>query len=426
MNPNLPKSNRRQGFYIPDPKRGKTKKKSPTDDEITEIFRKEIEQKEKESKKRNIEWKFIKEPHPSRLTITTESGEKYLFSDRTIEKIVFGDYFFIKHLMRISSNACFIYPDLLLAIDAIRLIYDIQSLNIPFDWENWDNMEKMIEKYPIFHERYLNTKYMIKNNFKEIKNILKPTIKGPRLNSKVSVYDKLIYSLIERMLEKERIQLDVFGKNEFEIPNFSRLLKCLQLDKRYIVFFLRLKIKDSYHANMMIIDTQNKTIERFEPQGSQHDFYDNELVDEKIKAYMNKNDMLLKYEYIGPKDFCPYGVQDIIEEFTVDKYQMTGFCKTWSFLYALAKLNVTEEMNPKELSENMIPLVKQIAKDFFEARYKKEIKGKEEEEYDYVIEFLYDYIPEILEEGKEDIQKMNEILDTNIVLEGRVLKSEQK
>jgi hypothetical protein len=451
MDPRLPKSiNRRQGFYIP----SRPSKAQMTDDEITEFYTNQLLQKEKDyekedepsPKRKSIEWKFIQKPSASRLTLEPEGGKKYLFSDRTIEKIVFGDYLLIKYLMKNTKNACFIYPDLMLAVEAIQFIYQMKEKGIRFTkdiLENWDNLSKIIQKYPSLVETYEKTRPIIKDNLREIKNVLKPNENGPRLERSEPQYHRLIYSLIERMMNKQRIEFDTSGKDDFMIPYEERLETCIQSKKRYIVFFLRLKISsrevsdlrlkissrevsdlrlkidNSYHANMIIIDTQKKTVERFEPQGSEHEFYDNEVVDNKIRSYFDK----MGYKYIDPTMMsCPYGVQDIVESYTMDKYKLSGFCKTWSFLYGLFRLHL-DEMDQKNLVNHMSLLAKETAKSYFEERHQKTILEEDYKNYDFVIEFLYDYIPNILEDGKEDIEMINRILGTNIVLEGRTLHS---
>jgi hypothetical protein len=456
MDPRLPTSiHRRRGFYIPSSSRSPTHsslspssagspslapsspssgKKEMTDDEITEFYKNQLLQKEKEveedikneekseSQRKSIEWKFIKKPSASRLTLQPEGGKKYLFSDRTIEKIVFGDYLLIKYLMRKTKNACFIYPDLMLAVDAIQFIYQLKEMGVPFTidiLENWDNLSMTIKKYPNLVSKYEKTSQIIKDNFKEIKNALKPNEKGPRLEKSEPQYHRLIYELIERMMNKQRIEFDTSGKFNFTIPYPSRLKKCMQSKKKYIVFFLRLKNNDSYHANMIIMDTHKKTVERFEPQGSEHEIYDNEIVDNKIRAYFDS----LGYKYIDPTMMsCPDGVQDIVESYTMDKYKLSGFCKTWSFLYGLFRLHL-DEMDQMTLVKNMSLLAKETAKSYFEEKHGKTILEEDYKNYDFVIEFLYDYIPNILQEGKEYIEMINKILGTNIVLEGRTLHS---
>jgi hypothetical protein len=417
-------SDRRKGFYISK----YMKEEDSSDEETTEYYKKQLIEKEKEiekktTPKKHIVWKYIKPPAPARLTISPEIKKEYVFTDRSIEKSILGDYLFIKYLMKKTDNACFIYPNFNLSIDAIKLFYDIQEkTNIPFTkdiLDDWDNIDIQIKKYPILYEKYIQTYDIVKDNYTQIKNILKPNLQGPRLKSDNTYYDKLIYSLLERMMENQRILFDTSGKEEYKIPYVSRLQQCLKSGKRYIVFFVRLKIKDEYHANVIIMDTKEKKVERFEPQGLEHGFYDNDITDKIIKKYFDK----LGYKYIGTSHLCPYGVQDIVERYSMDEYQLSGFCKSWSFLYALLRLFHSEEVDRKDISKFMVQLVGDMAKDYFEERYKKKVSPIDEKDYDYVIEFLYDYIPEIIEDGKEDIEKMNATLGTGIVLEGRTIRS---
>jgi hypothetical protein len=133
---------------------------------------------------------------------------------------------------------------------------------------------------------------------------------------------------------------------------------------------------------------------------------------------------LSTYKYIDPEMMgCPYGIQDIIEYYTIDKYKLSGFCKSWSFLYGLLRLHF-HNMDWNFIVKNMELLTKETAKIYFEETHNKTILEEDYKNYDFVIEFLYDYIPNILEEGKEDIEMINKILGTNIVLEGRTLHSE--
>jgi hypothetical protein len=399
-----------------------------TDEEISEFYKKQILSSPTKktspktlSKKKSIEWKFIPKPSPSRLTIAPEGGKKYLVSDRTIEKIVFGDYFMIQYLIKNTKNACFLYPDLILSAEAIKFIYDLKDLGIPFpnDWK--DLKTELTQNHPNLLKEYEKTRFVIEDNFNEIRSALKPNVNGPRLERSEPHYHRLIYRLIERMMNKQRIEFDTSGKDAFEIPYFDRFEKCIQGKNRYIVFFLRLKTSDGYHANMILVDKKDKTVERFEPQGSEHGFYDNQVVDDQLKSYFQK----MGYTYIDPTSMmCPYGVQDIIETYDVtDKYKISGFCKMWSFLYALFRLSFNK-VDQNTLVNHMEELVKKTAKTYLKQRFQKKISAEEYEDYDFVIEFLYDYIPSILEEGKNDLNKVNQMLGTNIILEGRMLYSD--
>jgi hypothetical protein len=115
-------------------------------------------------------------------------------------------------------------------------------------------------------------------------------------------------------------------------------------------------------------------------------------------------------------------MQEVMEENTMYKYNFEGFCKTWSFLYALMRLIVGDEMDLQNFNKNLRDLVLHFAKEYFEIEHGKKITPQN---YDFVIEFLYDYIPRIVAIGKEYIQKMNDRLDTRLVLKGKTIYSER-
>ena len=438
-------SKRRQTIFV--------NRDKPSSKDMTEYWKMQIAKKEKEvdehideSKQPPVFWKYIKKPNQSRLSeipsgvLEARSSKKeesqsskfqpYSFMERQIEKTVLGDYLFIKYITENSKDVCYLVPNLDLAIESIQLFYDIQKSGIEFTPESlrdWGKMSDVLNSHPYLHEKYLKTFEWIDDNFETILRILKPTSKGPRLQPSVNIYDKLIYGLIEYLLTKQRIIIDTTNtepdtftsKKKLNTLSFeSRLNQCIESKKRYIIFFIQLKLVDGRHANMMIIDTQKRTAERFEPQGIEHDFYDQPVLDDRLAKYFSK----MGYKYIGPQYFCPKGVQDIIEGETMDEYQFSGFCKTWSFLYALFRLRF-EEVEPKVLSIYMNDFVRNLAVEYFKKEHQKKISKEDLKDYDFVIEFLYDYIPRIIENGKKDIENINKKLGTNLVLEGRTIHS---
>ena len=90
--------------------------------------------------------------------------------------------------------------------------------------------------------------------------------------------------------------------------------------------------KPDSHANIIIIDIKEKTIELFEPHGKTSDC---STLDSFKGAYFIKNKWIKKifsnylpdYKYFSPNDYLPkYGLQQKIDEYT-------GFCIPWSILY---------------------------------------------------------------------------------------------
>ena len=426
MNPKLPtgtgSEERRKGFYV-----SSSRTKLPTHkSNINEVFLKRLSEIEKQIDKdkiqKNITWKYIDRPHESRLSTEPEIYKPYRFSDRAIEKTAFGDHLYLQYLIKRTNDICIVPPEFERAIDSIQLFYDIPKSGIKYSssiLKDWSLVKPLLLSYPELDKRYDDTFDLIDKNLVYFNNALRPKSDGPQLKQNNPEYDRLIYSLVTRIMEGQKVVIDLEAEVPiFMVPNVERLERCLISKKRYIVFFVRLKLKDGFHANMMIMDTNKKTVERFEPQGIDHGFYDNKVLDKIIRDYFKK----LGYTYIPPEKLCKLGVQDIIESRAYD-YNVSGFCKTWSLLYALLRLILIDEDTP--VMENMISMVMKVSEDYFEARRnKKFMKGERDtKDVDFVIEFLYEFIPEIIEEGKEEIQKMNRILGTNLILDGRMIRT---
>jgi hypothetical protein len=397
---------RRKGFYI-----------RPEKISASDYFKKRLDEIEKEleskQEKKQTTWRYIDRPNQSRLSNQQEIYMPYRFKILAIEKTIFGDYFYMRYILSRTTDICVLMPNLDLAIDAIKIFYDIQKEKIPL--QSWPSMGKLLPDD--LYRRYKNTFELVMRNQKFIWNALKPTVDGPRLQSDNQEYDRLILSLIKKIMESQRIEIDVDTEEPIVIPDVERLNQCLISGKRYIAFFIRLKFKDGEggaHANMMIMDTKNKTVERFEPHGIDHELYDDQRLDKRIKAYFER----LGYKYIPSSQVCKMGVQGYIESKTEEEYDISGFCKTWSLLYALLRLILIEDSEP-EMMEDMIGMAMKVADEYFEEKNKK----VEKEDFDFVIEFLYAFIPEILQEGKEEIEKINEKLGTTLNLDGRMIHS---
>lgn len=90
------------------------------------------------------------------------------------------------------------------------------------------------------------------------------------------------------------------------------LNSCLENKKRFIVFSLGLMMVNGGHANTLIYDKKNKTLERFEPNtGFIDDMYDPVKVDEYI--FEDFSSFLEIKKYYTPKDYIPYYSLQIIE-----------------------------------------------------------------------------------------------------------------
>lgn len=101
--------------------------------------------------------------------------------------------------------------------------------------------------------------------------------------------------------------------------------------KKFIITRINI-IGSVLHANMLLIDVDNKRIIRFEPQGG-IDKDDINILDEKIKELFKQNDAFKTYKYFKPTDYEPInGFQSLSQEtnmFNTRKGDINGFCVAW-------------------------------------------------------------------------------------------------
>jgi hypothetical protein len=390
-----------------------------------------------------VPFEYISRPSASRFSIAPAFSETEDLEFRAIEKSAFGNYILLKFLESkpdTSNDACFIYPDLDLAILAIQLFYLFRKFGIRLPkeaLEDWDAAEEVMKQDKQIYKIYKLTKDLVKRNLDSFQEYLKFNENGSRLSKastkkiqeqtidrrqdqptetkQVKIYDYNLFSLLMDILYSDNFSIDTNSEPyTVHFPSEQKLRKCLDSGKRFIVMFLSIILENSGHANMIIIDKQKGTMERYEPQGLDHGFYDSKQVDQEIKKVAKKYNL----SYLGPDDFCITGLQDIMEQDTMDIYYFEGFCKTWSFMYALLRLMVGDEMDTQDFNENLHDIMVYFAKEFLEERTGKKIDPKN---YNFVIEFLYEYLPEILESGNVHLEKINQKLGTNLVLKGKTI-----
>lgn len=117
-------------------------------------------------------------------------------------------------------------------------------------------------------------------------------------------------------------------------------------NKRFTVFLFGYTCKDSGHANIMLYDNINKTLERFEPYGNIYDILDskqkkcfNPDIDKIIFEFFDNNEVIT--EYFPPSTFIPNnGIQKLQEdEDKMTDYDPEGFCTMWSLFYCDLRLS---------------------------------------------------------------------------------------
>jgi hypothetical protein len=249
---------------------------------------------------------------------------------------------------------------------------------------------------------YINKKY--KNICVTINNIEWMIDRFERLDKKIDLYfeDKVdeidIYNYIEEVLNIENVsvylvyrllsisRIKKVDRNLYFLHLFDQIItkigpfisvnlientetvsdliyellnKCLITNKRYIITPIITYFENgTSHCNMLLIDTAEKVVERFEPNGNIiYEKYPDVI---KVDKFLNTFFKRIDYKYVNPKDFCPkFGPQCNIESFS----SKSGFCSTWSFLYTIFRLD-NPNFTRKEAAEKFeIFVVEKAIKD---------------------------------------------------------------
>lgn len=144
------------------------------------------------------------------------------------------------------------------------------------------------------------------------------------------------------------------GKYYFPKSMRSAVNKCKKEGIRLIYFTLSLKIDKTWfmHANMVILDLKNNTIERFEPHGCAN-FYKNKVVDDFFKKHVLK--FLGFKKYISPVNVSgKVGIQR-----KSDAYG--GMCVTISMMYLQMRI-MNLDVKQKKLVKYFLKMSKKNLK----------------------------------------------------------------
>lgn len=147
------------------------------------------------------------------------------------------------------------------------------------------------------------------------------------------------------------------GKCAFQAPLmmktdefFSYLKECIESSKRLAVIPIKLLASpDVGHANMLIYDKVENTLERFEPHGQiSLDVFNPYLLDKSLPVMFEKRVIGKPVRYISPQAFCPVKGPQVLEEIEREKLGIQfavgkGLCSVWSFIYANLRLTYPDK-----------------------------------------------------------------------------------
>ena len=162
------------------------------------------------------------------------------------------------------------------------------------------------------------------------------------------------YPFSDDIIAKEPIFpwiISYYSSNEYYIhPYLNNIINSARRDgkKRFATVFISITLESMLHANILVYDFKNMTVERFEPYGNST-FVDNSM-DNLLEEELTWNTGL---KYIRTSDFLPWaGFQTISDEnnFINKKAgDFGGFCLAWCLWYLETKLK-----NPDVESKTLV------------------------------------------------------------------------
>jgi len=155
------------------------------------------------------------------------------------------------------------------------------------------------------------------------------------------------------------------------LTNFDSLLNDrINNKKQFIVVPLGIEVATGSHANMIIIDTFNKTIERFEPNGKNYPrrfYYNPELLDSILHNKFKNISKLSSYHYIKPSDFLPTIGFQILETLEDERCRKigdpNGYCAVWCVWWTNQRVT-NPNIKPNILADELIKQIKLANKSF--------------------------------------------------------------
>jgi hypothetical protein len=264
-----------------------------------------------------------------------------------------------------------IKPDLLINSNIVNNVEKIPNIDI-----NWVNLYKShlntnlittdendikIDDYPYVHCTLFRAKstdaliyllYLI-NKYKDLylPNINSHLLSDLRFDGTYSAADQFFFD--------QPIfpwYISYHSETEYYIHPYLNVIinKVRHLNKkRFAVVFLSLKFYETFHANILIYDFKNMSIERFEPYGGNITYNENKL-DKILTDELAWNTGL---QYIKPTEYIPnMGFQIISDEnslYNLKPGDFGGFCLAWCIWYLEIKLR-NANINSKKLVEKLI------------------------------------------------------------------------
>lgn len=129
-------------------------------------------------------------------------------------------------------------------------------------------------------------------------------------------------------------------------------------DGKHIIILRINVISQILHANILIVDSRNKRIIRFEPQGG---ITNNDKLDEIVGKQFKSSNYFKNYIYFKPSDYMPInGFQSLSQEtnnILVRKGDISGFCVAWCLWFTEFYIQNFNNISSDNHFKNIVPKV---------------------------------------------------------------------
>jgi hypothetical protein len=210
-------------------------------------------------------------------------------------------------------------------------------------------------------------------------DLLVPNLKSYQLKN-ITFDDTFPFS--DSIIKKEPIFpwiISYHNENEYHIhPYLNNIINANRRsgNKRYATVFLSLIYDRILHANLLVYDLKNMTVERFEPYGNTMQLDGG--IDEVLEEELTWNTGL---KYIKPDDYLPVaGFQTISDENNIINKKsgdFGGFCLAWCLWYLETKMK-NPDVSSKILVDKVINKINKLDLKFSEyiRNYSNKINSK--------------------------------------------------
>lgn len=199
------------------------------------------------------------------------------------------------------------------------------------------------------HQSYIEDKY-INDKINNDSMTFYVSDEGYTMNSLLELYMDILYEIKPFIIIWNSPEIHHIDKN-LDLYLTKIIKKGYGTAKRIIYIKLTLIMEGGSHANIILIDTKKRTIERFDPYGETPYLNSNEM-DDYFEMSFKKMHPIEDFKYIRPRDyFGGVGFQIISDDSNIINRKLgdpLGYCLAWTLWYLEERLT-NPDLEPSEI-----------------------------------------------------------------------------